>query len=462
LERFLIEGGRRLTGTIHVDGSKNAALPLMAASLAIAGPVTLHRVPSLLDVRTMTELLGCLGAEVEYSPAASDAASISDRHVPASSGTIQIDATQASGFTAPYDLVRRMRAGVCVLGPLLARHRRACVALPGGCQIGLRPIDLHLKGLAALGADLRLEGGNIVAESGRLRGTEINLAGPSGSTVTGTCNVLVAAATATGTTVIRSAACEPEVRDLGRFLNAAGARISGLGTPVIEIHGVDQLGPVTHTVISDRIEAATLALAAAITGGDVTMLDAPTEDLAAVLNALREIGVSVESDVRRLRVISGNQRYPVNLTATPFPGLPTDAQAQFIALLTLVPGISVVSDRVFPERFMHVPELLRMGADISVSGGSAVIRGVSSLTGATVMASDLRASAALVLAGLAAEGTTEIRRVHHLDRGYASFETRLNCLGARIVRAPEPSEHQPAAPHFLNIPQGLRKTGGTL
>lgn len=438
MEKFRIEGGRKLSGTVRVNGSKNAALPVMAASLAVRGQVTLHRIPSLLDVLTMEQLLVSLGANVTH------------RHP----GSLVIDSQDTARAVASWEFVRKMRAGVCVLGPLLSRFGRACVSLPGGCQIGQRPIDLHLRGLAALGADLRLEGGYVVAECGRLQGTELNMAGPGGSTVTGTCNVLVAAATAAGSTIIRSAACEPEVRDLGRFLNAAGARISGLGTSVIEIHGVDELHTAEYSIISDRIEAATLALAAAITQGDVLIQDAPVEDMGCVIRTLQEMGVQTQQSDSGIRVRSGTQHHPLTLMATPFPGLPTDTQAQFTAFLALVPGTSVVADRVFPERFMHVPELVRLGADIHVAAGAAVIRGVNGYRGAAVTASDLRASAALVLAALAAEGTSEVHRVHHLDRGYSAFECRLNQLGASVIRLPDPEESSaplwhPPTPHFL-------------
>lgn len=451
MDKFCVDGGHRLIGEVAIDGAKNAALPIMAAALMLDGPVVLDRIPQLLDVMTMTHLLRSMGAAVDM---------VTDTSQPHGGGCrLQMDARAARSAVASYDLVRRMRASVCVLGPLLARFGRARVSLPGGCDIGHRPIDLHLKGLAALGADLRLENGYVLAEASRLRGADIVLSGPQGSTVTGTCNVLAAAVTARGRTVIQGAACEPEVCDLGHFLVQAGADIQGLGTPTLEIRGVEQLGGVHHRIMTDRIEAATLAIAAAITGGDVLLHDAPMASMASSLSVLREVGVRVDvlprtadgrdsglseaadrpdcSDADRLRITCPDRLSPVEVVALPYPGLPTDVQAQLTALLTLVPGVSVVIDRVFPDRFRHAAELIRMGADIRVSTGTAVIRGQEQLTGAVVMASDLRASAALVLAALVARGHSEIRQVSHLDRGYAAFEQKLNALGARIQRLPD-------------------------
>lgn len=446
---FHIDGGRPLRGSVRVEGSKNAALPIMAAALAVDGTVRLARIPELVDVQTMTLLLQSLGADVRS----------------AEQGQITIQMAPDTTALASYELVRRMRAGVCVLGPLLARFGQACVSLPGGCNIGHRPIDLHLKGLTALGAEIRLKGGYVFARAPRLRGAEINLNGPFGSTVTGTCNVMTAAALARGRTVIHAAACEPEVCDVGRFLNAAGARITGLGSRVIEIDGVENLHSVQHTVIPDRIEAATLAIAAAITKGDILIEDAPIGDLSSVTETLRSIGVTVEQELPQNTLCSQSERSPepnlrvsvsqalrpVRLVAEPFPGVPTDTQAQLMALLTLVDGTSRIRDAVFPDRLMHASELIRMGADIQIDSGTAVIRGVPRLTGAAVMASDLRASAALVLAALAASGQSEIRRVYHLDRGYATLERRLNALGARIVRCPEPGSLQVVPPPHIAI-----------
>lgn len=433
MDMFFIEGGYPLHGSVRVDGSKNACLPIMAASLAIDGEVVLQHVPQLRDIVTMRQLLQSIGAAIDFR----------------TDGVVHIDSRNVRSSMAPYELVRQMRASVCVLGPLLARFGTARVSLPGGCNIGHRPIDLHLRGLAALGADIRLEGGYIVAEARQLRGADVDLCGPHGPTVTGTCNVMIAAALANGHTIIRSAALEPEVQDFARFLNRAGARISGVGTSIVEIEGVEQLQNVCHTVIPDRIEAATLALAAAITGGDVTIHNAPTMDMACVLNALIGIGVSVDFTDSTLHVRGSAPRFPASLTAEPYPGLPTDCQAQFIALLSTISGLSQITDTVFPERFMHAAELVRMGADIQIHGNTAMINGVAKLSAAPVMASDLRASAALVLAALAAEGRSEIRRVYHLDRGYHAFETKLNQLGAQIQRVNDDPRNVIPRPHSV-------------
>ena len=433
MEMFCVQGGRALRGVVRVEGSKNASLPILAATLAVPGRVVLENIPQLQDVLTMRRLLLSMGAEIHESGPTS----------------LAVDSSHVTVSIAPYELVRQMRAGVCVLGPLLARFGKARVSLPGGCNIGHRPIDIHLRGLAQLGAEIRLESGYIVAESSRLRGAEVDLRGVHGPTVTGTCNVLIAASLARGRSVLRSAAREPEVADLGRFLNAAGARITGLGTEVLEIDGVDELQPVRHRVIPDRIEAATLAIATAMTAGDVRIEDAPVEHLTAVIQVLQSIGVDVEVGASSLR-IHGTARYrPVRLRAEPYPGLPTDVQAQLTALLCLVPGESRIADHVFPDRFMHAAELVRMGADIRVHGNAAYVCGVAQLSGAPVMASDLRASAALVLAAISAQGFSEIRRVYHLDRGYHAFERKLNSLGACIERVHEevPTQLVPA-PHL--------------
>jgi UDP-N-acetylglucosamine 1-carboxyvinyltransferase len=340
---------------------------------------------------------------------------------------------------AEYDLVRRMRASVCVLGPLLARFGSARVSLPGGCNIGHRPIDLHLRGLAALGADIQMTGGYVVAESGTLCGADVHLDGPHGSSVTATCNVMTAAALAAGRTVIHSAAMEPEVSSLATFLNDMGARIRGFGTTEIEIIGVPRLNGGSQTILSDRIEAATLAIAAAITRSTIEIDGAPISQLTSVLARLREIGVQIDDTGSGLRVNAHRQLRALDLTAVPYPGIPTDTLAQFMALLTTVPGTSLITDHVFPDRFMHVSELTRMGAMIQRAGDSAVVRGIDSLSAAPLMASDLRASAALLLAALAAHGQSQIRRIYHLDRGYVRLEEKLNQLGASIVRRDEAS-----------------------
>jgi UDP-N-acetylglucosamine 1-carboxyvinyltransferase len=435
MEMFCISGGTRLHGAVRVEGSKNAALPILAASVAISGEVRLKQVPKLQDVTTMSTLMQGMGVSIERDQ----------------TDTVVINSSEITSTVAPYELVRQMRAGICVLGPLLTRFGTAIVALPGGCKIGHRPVDLHLRGLAALGADIQIESGNIVASARQLRGCELDLLGSHGPTVTGTCNVMVAASLARGKTVIRNAAREPEVADLARFLNSAGAEIEGQGTSVIEIRGVEELEPVQHTIIADRIEAATLAIAAAITRGRILIENAPAEQMRAVLNILQQIGVDLKQSSDGLYVSAGEQLLPVIAEINPYPGLPTDVQAQLMALLTLVPGESRITDNVFPERFMHAAELIRMGADIQVRGNSATIRGVPSLSAAPVMASDLRASAALVLAGIAAKGITEIHRVYHLYRGYQQFDSKLNSLGARILRidnGPDQGSLPIPAPHW--------------
>ena len=417
MEMLIVQGGRRLSGRVRVDGSKNAALPVMAASLAVDGAVTLVNVPALIDVGTMSQLLRSLGADVTEG-----------------GGRLKIETQAVDGVVAEYELVRRMRASVCVLGPLLARFGSARVSLPGGCNIGHRPIDLHLRGLSALGADIRISGGYVVAEAAVLRGAEIYLDGPRGSSVTATCNVMTAAALAKGRTVIHNAAMEPEVASLAAFLNSLGANIGGADTSTIEILGVERLGGGSHTIFPDRIEAATLAIAAAITRSAIEIDDAPVEQMMAVLAKLREIGVEVRTADTRLILDADRELQPTDITAVPYPGIPTDTQAQFMALLSTIPGTSVITDSVFPNRFMHVSELARMGARFRRMGDSTVTQGVVSLSGTALMASDLRASAALLLAAVAADGDSQIRRIYHLDRGYVRLEEKLNQLGASIVR----------------------------
>jgi len=438
MDMFVIEGGKPLAGRVRAGGAKNAALPIMAASLMADGPVTLRDVPDLVDVRTLSQLLETLG--VQSRRAADDA--------------LQLEVVDDTPVVADYELVRRMRASICVLGPLLARRKRAVVSLPGGCNIGDRPIGLHLKGLRALGAEIRIEHGYVMAEARQLRGANIFLGGSFGSTVTGTCNVLAAAVLAEGLTTIESAACEPEVADFGHFLNAMGARITGLGTPFLRIEGVPELTGTQHTVIPDRIEAATLMIAAAMTRGEVIVENVCPDHLSAVIEKLREVGVPLEilqetagSDLAAVRVRAAERLLATECSALPYPGLPTDVQAQFMALLSLCEGNSVVTDKVFPDRFLHVPELVRLGAGIYREGPSAIISGVRQLRGACVMASDLRASAALVVAAVAAEGSSVIRRIYHLDRGYDRLENRLNALGACVRRVQDTAE---------NVPDSLR------
>jgi UDP-N-acetylglucosamine 1-carboxyvinyltransferase len=411
---LIIEGGVSLKGEIAASAAKNAALPALAAALLTPASVTLTNVPDLGDVRTMLRLLQTLGARVS-------------RQGPAATLTVE----RVASDLAPYELVSTMRASVLVLGPLVARHGSARVALPGGCAIGVRPIDQHLKGLAALGAEIAIESGYVVARADRLTGARI---ATDLVTVTGTENLMMAAVLAEGTTLIDNAAREPEVSDLATLLNAMGARVRGAGTERIEIEGVRELHGAVHRVVADRIEAATLLVAGAITGGDVQVTDMVPDHLAAVLATLQECGVAVETGPTWTRVRAADRPRPVDIVTRPFPGFPTDMQAQLMALLGLADGRSTITETIFENRYMHAAELGRMGARISTEGAIAVIQGVDAYQGAPVMASDLRASAALVLAGLAAVGRTHVSRIYHLDRGYERLEGKLGALGARIER----------------------------
>jgi UDP-N-acetylglucosamine 1-carboxyvinyltransferase len=414
--RLDIEGGIALRGTVSPSAAKNAALPALAATLLTAAPVEITNLPGLNDVRTMLRLLETLGAVIEQRP-----------------GGTRVQVERVLDDLAPYELVSTMRASVLVLGPLVARHGSARVALPGGCAIGVRPIDQHLKGLHRLGAEVEIENGYVVARASRLKAARITT---DLVTVTGTENLMMAAALAEGTTVIENAACEPEVTDLAALLTAMGARIHGAGTARIEIDGVPELGGAVHRVVPDRIEAGTLIVAGAITGGDVTVSGLVPDHLSAVLAKLEEVGVGLEVSPDSVRVHGVPRPGPVDVVTSPFPGFPTDMQAQMMALLGLAAGQSRITETIFENRFMHAAELGRMGASIVADGSTAVIRGVPAYQGAPVMASDLRASAALVLAGLAARGRTEISRVYHLDRGYERLEHKLAALGASIVRRP--------------------------
>ncbi len=414
MDKIVIRGGRKLRGEVQVSGAKNAALPLMAASLLAEGSHRLRRVPDLADVRTMQRLLASMGLTTERVD-----------------GSLSIGVPAQLEPVAPYELVKTMRASVLVLGPLAARVGRARVSLPGGCAIGARPLDQHLKGLAALGADIKLSHGYVELSCGRLRGCDLKL---DLVTVTGTENLMMAAALAQGRTVLTNAAREPEVGDLAAALNAMGARISGAGTDTIEIEGVDGLAPLDHTVIADRIEAGTLMVAAAAAGGEVTLRGSRPADLAALTHKLRAIGVEVAVEGDRVRVAREKRAVAVDITTEPHPGFPTDMQAQTMALCSVAEGTSRFEETVFENRFMHVLELQRMGADISIDGRVALVRGVDRLQGAQVMATDLRASACLVLAGLMAEGQTEIQRVYHLDRGYERLDVKLAALGADVRR----------------------------
>jgi UDP-N-acetylglucosamine 1-carboxyvinyltransferase len=419
MDKIVIDGGARLAGEVRVSGAKNAALPILASTLLARGTSTLRNVPKLNDIATMGKLLGLLGAKVERDKTG---------HV------ARINTDDVRNVHAPYELVKTMRASVLVLGPLVARHGQAIVSLPGGCAIGARPIDQHLKGLEALGAKITLEHGDVVAKAprGGLVGATIVCDLP---TVTGTENLMMAASLARGRTTIENAAREPEVEELGLVLNKMGARIQGAGTSVISIEGVDELQPIEHAILPDRIEAGTFMVAAAMTRGDVLVRDCVPEHLEAVIAKLRSAGAQVLPEGDGLRVRGPKEIDPVDITTMPYPGFPTDMQAQFMAMASRARGQSVITETIFENRFMHVLELARMGADIHADGRTAVIRGVKKLTGAKVMATDLRASASLILAGLIAEGTTEVLRVYHLDRGYERIEKKLMKLGARVKRA---------------------------
>jgi len=416
MDKILVHGGRPLNGHVKISGSKNSALPILAATLLTKEPCIISRVPDLSDIHYMLTILSELGCEVERA-----------------SGVVTIKAESVI-TDAPYDIVRKMRASVCVLGPLLGREKEATVSLPGGCIIGDRPIDLHLRGFEALGAAVRVQSGNVKVLAPELRGATISLRGKFGSTVLGTDNVMMAAVLAEGTTVIDDAAEEPEVVDLANFLNKMGAKIEGAGTRRIIIEGVKELHGAEHEVIPDRIEAGTFLVAAAIAGGEVTLRRVIPDHLKAVILPLEQSGYKIHSTADSLTISPNGSRSAIQLDAQPYPGFPTDMQAQMCALLATTDGVSVVTDSVFPQRFMHVAELKRMGANIEMQGSTAVIHGISRLEAAPVMASDLRASAALVLAGLTAEGVTEINRVYHIDRGYESIDEKLNSLGAEIER----------------------------
>jgi UDP-N-acetylglucosamine 1-carboxyvinyltransferase len=419
MDRIRIRGGRPLRGTVPISGAKNAVLALMPAAL-LGGPLTLTNVPDLADTRTMAALLAQHGVVVAHDRAA---------------GQIVLSG-EAGNLEAPYDIVRKMRASVLVLGPLLARYGAARVSLPGGCAIGTRPVDLHLKGLEAMGASITLDGGYIDARApeGGLRGARIIFPQVS---VGATENLLMAASLARGETELVNAAREPEIEDLALCLMRMGARIEGIGTGTLRIEGVATMGPATHRVLGDRIEAGTYACAAAITGGDLLLGGARMEHLGAVARVLREAGVGLAEESEGLRVTRLNGLHGVDVQTDPYPGFATDMQAQFMALMSLADGASMITETIFENRFMHVPELTRMGARINYHGASAIVRGVPRLSGAPVMATDLRASVSLVLAGLAAEGETIVSRVYHLDRGYERVEAKLAAVGADIERLPD-------------------------
>ena len=416
MDSFLIEGGLPLNGEVTISGSKNAVLPILAATLLTSETCVIRRVPDLSDVGFMVKILQSLGAEVTRD-----------------GGTLTIRAANISG-RGDYELIRKMRGSICILGPLLARLKEAVVSLPGGCVIGTRPIDLHLKGLRGLGAQVEVEAGYVRVHAPRLEGQMIFLGGRVGPTVLGTANLMMAATLASGITVIESAACEPEVVDLADFLIAMGAKITGAGSPTITIHGVKALHGADHEVIADRIEAGTFAAVAAATGGEVTLRGARPDHLGAVLDKLQEAGAEIRRAAGVLTVRGTGVIKPIDITTMPYSGFPTDMQAQLMALLCVAEGASMITENIFEDRFMHVPELNRMGARINVHGASAIVRGTPHLSGAPVMASDLRASFGLIVAGLAASGETIVNRVYHLDRGYEAAEEKLAACGANIER----------------------------
>lgn len=419
MDKIVIQGGERLIGEVEISGSKNASLPIFAATLLTGGENRLYNVPRLRDIATIGKVLQNLGVKVSEED-----------------GVYRIDASEITNEEAPYELVKTMRASILVLGPLVARRRRARVSLPGGCAIGARPINLHLMGLEAMGAKIDLRRGYVEAKADRLKGTTITF---DTVTVTGTENLMMAATLAEGKTVLRNAAMEPEVVDLAHFLKKMGAKIEGAGTGVIEIEGVEGLSPAEHTVISDRIEAGTLMVAAGMTRGNIKLLRCPVHHMEIVIHKLRETGMEIEAEGDGVRVVGTRRIRSADIKTQPYPGFPTDMQAQFMSLMSIARGLSVITETIFENRFIHVNELQRMGADIRIHGNTAIIQGVDGLSGAQVMATDLRASASLVLAGLAADGVTEISRVYHLDRGYEGLDRKLAKLGANIKRVSEGS-----------------------
>ncbi len=421
MDKLVIEGGISLKGSVEVSGSKNSLLPILAATLLTKDKCVIRNAPDLRDTVSMLKILKYLGVVYEFKD-----------HV------IRLRPNGMERYEAPYKLVSTMRASFCVLGPLLARYGRARVSLPGGCVIGVRPVDLHLKGLTKLGANIQVKEGYVIADGQRLKGAHIYLGGAFGSSVLATGNVMMAATLARGTTVIENAACEPEVVDLARFLIKMGARIKGEGSPYLEITGVKELHGAEYEVIPDRIEAATLIMAAGITRGEVLVRKARAEHMMAVLEKLEEAGMDFKIARDSVLVRKSSRRFkPTDVVTLPYPGFPTDVQAQFMTLMSITDGISVITEKIYPDRFMHVAELNRMGAQVKREGPYAVVHGTKQLSGAPVMASDLRASAALVLAGLVARGKTEVSRIYHLDRGYERLEEKLKSLGARIERVRE-------------------------
>jgi len=419
MDSFEIKGGTPLYGEVEISGAKNAVLPILAATLLTREPCVIRRVPDLEDVRTMCLILESLGATTKIE-----------------ADVVTVQAAKIGEF-ADYDLVRKMRASICVLGPLLARMKKATVSMPGGCLIGTRPVDLHRKAMMALGAKVTIKGGYITARARKLVGGEMFLGGRSGPTVLGTANAMMAATLAEGITVIESAACEPEVVDLVMFLNNMGAKIKGAGSPTLTITGVKELGGAEHEVIPDRIEAATYAIAGVATKGEVTIKGVRPDHMKVVLEKLRDSGVKIDQAKGKLAFKRGRSLRSVHITTLPHPGFPTDVQAQMMTFMTQTPGISIITERIFESRFTHAQELERLGAEISIEGPTAIVHGVQQLSGAELMASDLRASAALVIAGLVANGTTRVNRIYHLDRGYEHIDTKLRKLGGQVKRVPQ-------------------------
>ncbi len=420
MDKLIIEGGVKLKGEVTISGAKNAVLPIMAATLLTDDACVIKGVPELRDTNTMVKILRSLGKSVEFNKGIVTVATLRDTH-----------------YVADYKLVSTMRASFCVLGPLLGKLKKAKVSLPGGCIIGVRPVDLHLKGMKALGADVTIDAGYVIVKAGRLKGTHIYLGGVYGSSVLATDNVMMAAVLASGKTIIEAAACEPEVVDLAELLIKMGAKITGHGTPTIEIEGVKHLHGATHTIIPDRIEAGTMILAALITKGEIKIKNVRLRHLGALIDKLEEAGAKMLKADDSIHVIYKKPLKAVNITTLPYPGFPTDMQAQMMSLMCVTPGITVITEKIYPDRFMHVSELNRMGAHIQREGPHAIVEGIEKLSGAPVMASDLRASASLALAGLAASGKTSISRIYHLERGYENIEDKLEKLGAKIWREKE-------------------------
>jgi UDP-N-acetylglucosamine 1-carboxyvinyltransferase len=420
MDKLVIEGGVRLSGEVTISGSKNSVLPILAATLLTDEPCIIKGLPELRDTNTMLKILRSLGKNTELDK-----------------GIVKVGSTKHPNFIADYKLVSTMRASFCVLGPLLAKFKKAKVSLPGGCVIGIRPVDLHLKGIRALGASISIESGYVVAKATRLKGSPVYLGGVYGSSVLATDNVMMAAALAQGRTIIESAACEPEVEDLARFLIKMGAKIKGHGTPIIEIEGVKHLHGSEHTIIPDRIEVGTFMIASLITKGDIIIKNALYQHLGAVIDKLEEAGAYINRFDTSIRVRFKRRLKPINVTTLPYPGFPTDLQAQIMSLMCITSGISVITEKIYPDRFMHVAELNRMGAHVQREGPHAIVEGVKYLSGAPVMASDLRASACLVLAGLVAKGKTSVSRIYHLERGYENLEVKMQKLGAKVWREKE-------------------------